>query len=131
MSSTKAVQSTTTVAIPAPTVTIPVTFNTEEFPVIETFEFNSADTVPDSVGYVKCILTIRRRHVDGSTVVGYTNGSVGSGAEFYVMATQKSTPNALKRVSAQLLTTHGHLRFMTDMFKAQCGSGESWRRSQR
>lgn len=130
MSSTKAVQSTTTVAIPATTeVTVPADFPDEKWPLQHRVDFPkdewpvihraSGSGAGEYEGYT-CTLTVRR-HANGSTLVGYSLGEINNFEEFYVMATPETTSNAIGEVCDNLFPIIGGLwRNLIVNFEARC-----------
>ena len=104
MIKTKSVPCTTTVARPATTFTIPVTFDTEEWAVIVEAKASGCCTAAASENHVECIMALLR-HADGRALVYYfsyeTHTYVSS---FAVMAWPKTTDDAIDWVSAHLLT---------------------------
>ena len=70
MHDAKTADSTTNAALSATTVTIPVTFNIQEWPVIVESTAKGSWTADDSEKFVECNMTIRR-HADGRALVSY------------------------------------------------------------
>jgi len=104
MNNTKAVDRTTTVALPATTITVSVTFHTGEWPVLVEATASGSWTAHDSEKSVECTITIRRRHADGRTLVDYRSFENGTYlSSLAVMATTETTVAAIDEVCAHLL----------------------------
>ena len=102
MNKTNAVHSTTTVALPATTVTIPVTLNIEEWPVIVEVKASSSWTAGDSEKCVECTITTRG-HADGYAIVSYqASENERYLSSWAVMATPENTLAAIDEVCAHL-----------------------------
>jgi hypothetical protein len=109
------------VAFPATTITIPVTFNTEEWPVIVEARANGSWTADDSEKCVECTLTVRR-HADGRTLVGY---GAAKNAKYLSSLTLMATPqmswDAISIVTAHLWlsASRGNWSTLIANFKCQ------------
>jgi hypothetical protein len=103
MIKTKSVHSTTTVARPVTTFTVPVTFDTEEWDMIVEDEASGCWTAGDSEKHVKCVMALLR-HADGRALVYYRFFENQTYlASFAVMAMPKTTNDAIDWVCAHLL----------------------------
>lgn len=104
MSNAQAVHSTNT-ALPAPTITIPVTFITEAWPVIVEATAKGSWTAHDCEKCVECTISIRR-HADGRTLVeyrAYENETCSTSLAVMVMS--ETTTDAINEVCADLLAS--------------------------
>jgi hypothetical protein len=92
----------TTVALPAPIINMAVTFSIEEWAVIVEATANGSRTARDCEKRMECTISIRR-HADGRTLVFYRSLENETYlSSLAVMATPRTTTDAIDRVCAHL-----------------------------
>src|ERR1035441_5947273 len=102
MHKTKVVPTTTT-ALSAPTITIPVMFHTEVWPMIVESTAKGTWTAHDCEKYMESTISMRR-HNDNRTLISYQSHENGTNiSSLAVMVPLETTTDAINEVCAHLL----------------------------